>query len=71
MFLQWQGKGEDKIDGKDFHEHQLVKKRPSLAVTIESLGNIICRKFLVNQGIGVRKHPGILSNKSVATTMEQ
>ena len=71
MFLHWQGKGEDGSDGKDFHMHQFVKKRPSLAVTVESLGNVISRKILFNRGIGERKYPGILSNRSVTTTMEQ
>ena len=52
MFLHWQGKGEDESVGKDFQLHQFVEKRPSLAVTIELLGNVICRKILFNQGIG-------------------
>ena len=71
MFLHWQGKGEDESDGKDFHMHQFVKKRPTLAVTIESLGNLISRKILLNPTIGVRKYPGLLSNRVVATSMEQ
>ncbi len=47
MFLHWQGKGEDESDGKGFQMHQFVKKRPTLAVTIESLGNVISRKILL------------------------
>ena len=57
MFLHWQGKGKKESEEKDFRMHQFVKKRPSLAVTIEPLGNAISRKILFNRGYRRKEIP--------------
>lgn len=71
MFLHWLGTGEARSTGKDYHLHKFVKARPGLGITIESLGNFVSRRILCNPAIGVRKYPGILSNRKIATSHEQ
>jgi hypothetical protein len=71
MFLHWQGRGMEESENQDYREHKFIKSRPGLETTIESLGNFISRRILLNPAIGAGKFPGMLANQSIGTTADQ
>ncbi len=61
----------EESENQYYREHKFIKSRPGLETTIESLGNFISRRILLNPAIGAGKFPGMLANQSIGTTADQ
>jgi hypothetical protein len=63
MFLHWNGKKEGSKG--DYMQHMFVKSCPGLGIVIESLGNYLARRILLNPRLAEVKQPGLLCNMKI------